>query len=134
MYTNIYDTFDKQQIKYSFPFSFKENRQDYMRCKGIATYELDYGDTCIIPFKISPEYLDWTMDIIIYNNRYEEIYKLTTTADKCHQIYLPIDNELSRSLKKGHYYIQVQAYYYLLGGTTQVSTLCSAEDCSLWVR
>lgn len=135
MYTDMYNTFDNEQLTYSHPFSFQNNRLEYMKCTDIPTYEIDCGDTCIFPFKVDPKYQSWEINIMVYNMRYELVYSLSDYLDNYNQIYLNIDQELSEQIfKQGLYHVQLQAKFLLADGTYKVTTLISAEDCSIRVR
>jgi len=135
MYKDMYNTYDNEHIPYNYPHSFQEDKKfDYLN--GIEpTYTLDYGDTITLPFKVCDMYRDYTFDIIIYNFRYEPIKTITTYMDDCGVVYLPINVELSEDvLKKGIYFIQIQAYYCIPGGEPCVKTVLPLPECSLRVR
>ena len=135
MYTDMYNTFDNEQLTYSYPFSFQDNRLEYMQCTDIPTYEMNYGDTCVFPFRVDPKYQSWIINILVYNTRYELAYLFSDYLDASNQIYLDIDQEISEQIfKQGLYHIQLQAKLPLDNGTYKVVTLISAEDCSIRVR
>ena len=135
MYTNMYDTFDNEQLTYSHPFSFQNNRLEYMKCTDIPTYEIDCGDTCVFPFKVDPKYQSWIIGILVYNSRYELVHTFFDYLDDYNQIYLNIDQELSEQIfKQGLYHIQLRANLPLDDGTYKIVTLISAEECSIRVR
>ena len=135
MYTDMYDTFDNEQLTYSYPFSFQDNRLEYMQCTDIPTYEMTRGDTCVFPFRVDSKYQSWIVGVLVYNSRYELVHTFLDYLDDYNQIYLDIDQELSEQVfKQGLYHVQLRANLPLEDGTYKTVTLISAEDCSIRVR
>lgn len=109
MYKNMYDTFDNKSVPYSYPFSFQENKKDYM-VGDVTTYEMDYGNTAIVPFQIDCKYQDAYINIVVYNYRHEEIYCESELPDEDGRVYLNITEDISNKIfKRGYYFIQIQA-------------------------
>ena len=140
MLKDMYDTFDNECIAYSYPFSFQENKKDYM-VGNVPTYEMDYGDTAVFPFFITENFLDSDILITIYNNRYESIYETIQQPDNNQYVYLEITSELSAKLYKGNFYIRLQAREHQLYNETEnttdynsVCTILSTAECSLYIK
>ena len=95
----------------------------------IPTYEMDYGDTAVVPFLVDADYSQYMINVILYNFRYEEIFSTTMYPDENNQVYLTINAEMSSSmLKRGRYYCRIQAMYND-GYTEDVSTLLAPQEC-----
>ena len=133
MFKDMYSTFDDKCIPYSYPFSFQDNKKEYM-ISNEPTYEMDYGDTAIFPFCISDEFANFLIHIIIYNFRGEELYRESLYPDEHSKVYLNIDSDTSASIfKRGIYKCQVQAVG-LVNNLERVCTLIPADQCLIYVR
>jgi len=135
MYTDMYNTFDKECIPYSYPFSFRGNNKfDYMENKNLPVYEMDYEDTTVIPFCIGEPFRDHYINIIVYNFRYEEIYRENHIVDEDGKVRFQITSMMSSNIfKRGRYFVRIQAEYsdeeY-----ENVCTLIHPSDCVIRVR
>lgn len=142
MYTDKYYTFDTVNMQYYDASYFQETKVGNYLAKTKPTYEIQYGDTVTIPFKISHDYADSNIAIILYDFRHETVYELSTVPDKNDIVYLVLDTDVSSKLHRGVYTIQIQAQVLKLVGEGEelepqivsAYTILKDTDCTLYIK